>query len=446
MFKSDLVQSALSFMAKIGSGFAAYILFAIVSRNVGPEAFGQFSVLFSLAIMIGIAGSMGLQVFVVREIPKQRVAGNKKNERAVYRFSFLTLLFALPFILVVYGLSAPWIVDGSTVSTIAIGAGLAVFYAYSQTTFGMLRIQDATIFAVLTRDLLWRVLAIPLFIVLIGFVSGPLVGLAALFVALVPILLWHLIKINRHIKSNLNVEPGRKGEDWIQSIFGLGLVGVISSADFYIYTVLLGLLLNATEAGVFFAALKTAELLNMFLMAVTLVIAPKLSHYVATQNTELLQKHCNLGLLLQTVPLVISFLILFPMAKFILAFFDPSFGSYAPLLWLLALVMLFNSLTGATVLLMQVGNMHWLQVGLQGGFLLLSIAALPLLVAQYGVYGAAISFGLSKLLWNVAAIFFIRKNLKVDPSLLGFFRRGSGGLFGALDLMKDQFKTREQKA
>lgn len=81
IFASDLVQSALSFGTKLGSGFAAYILFAIISRLIGAESFGQFSIAFSLALMVGLAGSMGQQVFIVREVPKQRALSNPAGER-----------------------------------------------------------------------------------------------------------------------------------------------------------------------------------------------------------------------------------------------------------------------------------------------------------------------------------------------------------------------------
>jgi O-antigen/teichoic acid export membrane protein len=116
----------------------------------------------------------------------------------------------------------------------------------------------------------------------------------------------------------------------------------------------------------------------------------------------------------------------------VLSLFDPAFGAYWPLLWCLMGIMVLNALTGATVLLMQVGGMHWQQVALQGGFLLASLAALPWLAAAWGVYGVALAFGLSKLLWNLAAILLIRRNLGVDPSLAGLAR--GGGLAGALAL------------
>ena len=444
MFKSDLFQSGISFLVKIGSGFAAYVLFAVISRNISPAEFGEFSILFSLSILIGTGGSVGLQMFIIREIPRQRVAQDKKRERAVYRFARNVLFASIPITATIYLITSNILIDTKNWGAMIAGSFVAILFATSQATFGILRVHNFTIFAVLTRDLLWRIIALLFVLALAHKISGPQIGVYALAFALMPIVILHIAIIVRTTNGISKVALIKPAEKWLSSALGMGLVGIISSADFYIYTILLGLLLSTQEAGVFFASLKTAELLNMFLMAVTLVISPKLSHYVASNNQEKLQQYSNLGILIQTVPLLLSIALLLPLSKTILHLFDPSFAKYWPLLWSLALIMLFNALTGATVLLMQIGGMHWLQVFLQGGSLLLSIGLLPLFTYNLGVYGAVASFAISKLLWNIFAIHLIRKKLKIDPSIVGLFNKKGGGLAGAINLALSQLKPEKK--
>ncbi len=427
-------QSALSFGLKIGAGLAAYAFFALLARLLSTEDFGRFSVLFSLALLLGIGGSLGQQVFLVREVPRQREKGAPAAESGVYAFSLRLVLVGAPVAAALFVLLAHWLVPGLSGATLAAGAALVALYAVSQMTFGMLRVQEATLTALFTRDLLWRLLAMPLAALLALWLAGPLVGLAALALVLVPVIAWHGVLAWRHVRGQRPGPGPRLPRDWLNASAGLGLIGVISSADFYVYTVFTGWLVSVGEAGVFFAALKTAELLNTFLMAVTLVVAPRLSALIASGAREALQRQCNLALVLQSVPLLLSVLLLLPLSQLVLSLFDPAFGAWWPLLWCLMLIMVLNALTGATVLLMQMGGMHWQQVALQGGFLLASLACLPWLAAAWGVYGVALAFGMSKLAWNLVAIVLIRRNLGVDPSVAGLAR--GGGLAGVLALAR----------
>lgn len=445
ILKTDLLQSAISFAIKLGSGIAAYALFAIIARLSSPEEFGRFSILFSIAILVGIMGSLGLQVFMVKEQPKAHEQKDLATEAGLYKFGRLCLMWTAPITALIFTGVALWSVDGMTGPLTTFGVLLTLLYATSQATIGMLRVQEKTLFAIATRDLLWRVIAIVLFAAAVTLTDfdRAVIAIAALGLALLPVVISHCVLISQHTgKKFAAVTPELKKKAWIDTTAGLGLVAVISSADFYLYTIVLGILLSATDAGVFFAALKTAELLNMFLMAVTLIMSPKLSAMVAAKNRDGLQTQCNVNLVLQAIPLLPACLVLFVAAPYIMSIFDPNYAQYGNLLRMLGAVMLLNAMTGATVLLMQVGGMHWRQVCYQGGSLALSLAIMPWLVTAYGVYGAAIGFAIAKLLWNITAIIAIRKKLGVDPSLVGFIDKPSGGLSSAITALISQFKPR----
>jgi hypothetical protein len=64
---------------------------------------------------------------------------------------------------------------------------------------------------------------------------------------------------------------------------------------------------------------------------------------------------------------------------------------------------------------------------------------LPFLLKSFGIYGVAIAFIFSKLLWNALAIITIRKEKGVDPSLLGLFDAASGGARSAIGELGGQF-------
>lgn len=446
-FSSDVFQSGMAFAVKLGAGLASYSLFAIVSRASGPEEFGIFSIYFSAAMIIGIAGSFGQQVFLVKQVPKARVAADPGLELGVYYFSFVTTLIGA-------GAGALLFVCLSGLFTVAItttmlfaGALLCFAFTLSQTTLGALRVQNRTLFAISTRDLLWRILSLVFILGLTWqfFPAGQTMssGLALLVLGLtlMPILVMHCVFIFRDLKKQfVNVRLKIDKRSWLGNSAGLALIAVISSADLYLYTIVLGFLVPAEQSGVFFASLKTVELLNLFLMAVTLVIAPELSSMISRGDKDQLQRKCNNAIVLQGFPAILAGGLILIASPLFLWFFDPSYVESSNLLRLLVVGMLINALTGATVLLLQLGGLHWRQVAYQGGSLLVAVALLPMLVSMFGLMGAAVSFIISKSLWNILAVITIRAKLNVDPSILALFARKNGGLGAVLTELRDQVR------
>jgi O-antigen/teichoic acid export membrane protein len=440
-FKSNLIQSVFAFSVKLAAGISSYLIFVLLARIMGVDEFGLFSFCFSIIMIIGFSGNYGQQVFLVKQIPKERSHNNKGRELGAYYFSsFITLIAAiigfLTFLTLVY-------LDFIPLSfTEALIAGVLCFlFSVSQTTIGVLRVQDKTLFGIFTRDLMWRLLSIILVFIFMwmNMSVNTYSALLIFTLSLLPIVILHLKVIfdNFDFKGVIRSVQFR---EWFNVSSGLALIAVISSVDLYLYTIVLGNLLSKVDVGAFFVSLKTVELMNLFLMAVTLIVAPQISSLISSNKLHLLQKKCNEAILLQGVPALISGIFVLVFAEYFLGFFNEKYIEYVDLLRFLVVGVLVNALTGATGLMMQLGGMHWRQVVYQGGSLIVSLMLLPYLVTYFGIIGAGISFIISKVLWNFLAIVAIRKKLGVDPSLLGFFTRNPDGLIGTFKTLVTQYK------
>lgn len=261
--------------------------------------------------------------------------------------------------------------------------------------------------------------------------------IAILALTLVPIVADHLVRLLGHMRSAFRgVKATIPLKKWTIGSVGLMLVVSISSSDLYLYTILLRGYLDAKDVGAFFACLKTVELLNLFLMAVTLVVAPEISRSIAKKDRVAFQVVCNKAIVLQGVPCLAVTVLVVLFAPHILQFFDSELVIYANLLRFLAFGMMINALSGATVLILQVLGKQWRQVALQGGTLLVSLLLLPHLSAMIGIYGAAVSFIASKLVWNFLAIITIRSSSSVDPSIIGLLDKEAGGIDRTLKALR----------
>lgn len=431
ILKTDLFLSIFAFFIKIAAGGASYLLFVFYSREMGPSEFGVFSLIFSVIMMIALVSNFGQQTFIIKEIPRCTGKDRYSKEKGVYYFSYLSSVIGGVIGSIVFIGYTSFFYDNISITEKIYCCILIILFALSQSTLATLRINNKTMLGVITRDLIWRMLTILIFLYLVFFVISDgnkgiksVTGIKAFVYGLLPIIAIHILVINNDIFRKLkNTVPSFKIKEWLKVSSGFALIAFISSADVYLYTIIIAEYASTTEVGAVFASLKTVELLNLFLMAVTLIISPKLSEYVANNDFENLQRKCNVAILLQSVPVIIFSTLIFSFSSELLTIFDSSFKSYSTLLNLLAVGMIINALTGATVLLLQLGNMHWRHVLFQGSSVLLSIALLPYFYNNFGIDGIAYSFILSKLMWNILAIHSIKKHLFVDPSIFSFLSK-----------------------
>lgn len=428
--RSDAMQSIIAFGLKGGAGLANYGFFALAARLAGAETFGAFSILFSTAMIISLAGSFGQQTFLLKEVPKARAHSSIEDEIGAYRFAFTSSAIAAlvgGIVFIATSLTLPHPVEPS-----AIGAGalLCILYSMSQVTIAALRIEGRLQLALATRDVLWRVFAIAALAVLALSVRPDTTTLTAvLALALLPIVGAHAALILRRLpKLPEDARPRLRTHEWLKLSTGLMLIAMIAGADIYVYTITVGYLLPVNSAGAFFAAMKSVELLALFLLSVTLVIVPDLSRLIAANDREALQRKCNQAILVQSGPTLAVSLLMMVAAPYFMWLFRPEYVADANVLRILVLAMIVSALTGAGGSLMQLSGLHWRQVVYQAGSLIIAVALMLPLVSWFGLLGAAVSFLISKVLWNVLAAHAAYRHLGVDPSVLALvrtaFRRG----------------------
>ncbi|RIA35355.1 O-antigen/teichoic acid export membrane protein [Hephaestia caeni] len=429
LMRTDALQSVFAFLIKGGAGVANYIFFALAARLAGPSAFGAFSILFSAAMIIGLAGAFGQQTFLLKEIPRTRAQGLQGEEAGAYRFALLSSGIASLLGCFVFAGVSLLLPQRIPAMAIAAGATLCFLYSMSQVTVAAMRVQDRLQLAMGTRDVLWRLLSIAaLSIVGLFLRPGSTVLIGVLAAMLLPITILHLGLIRKGFPMSLR-DPRIVvlARPWLRMSWGLMLISVIAGADIYFYTLVIGYLVPAEEAGALFAAMKSVELLSLFLISVTLVITPELSHLLATGDREALQQKCKQAIIIQSLPTIGVSLVIIAAAPLFMWLFNPAYVAQAGVLRILALAMIVSALTGAGGMLMQLSGLHWRQVVYQGLSLLLGVVSMPFLVNVFGLMGAALSFLIAKLVWNVLAAYTIDRHLGVDPSILGLLRRREKG-------------------
>ncbi len=414
---------------KAGSGVFGFLMFAVISRVSGFEAFGKFSVIFSAAMLVGSIGSLGQQVFLVKEVARAKHAGDERLEMTTYSFSFVAALAGSLVSSALFAVVAQYFAPQYAGAAALGGAALCFVYALSQGTLGALRVQDSVILALGSRDLAWRMVATGIIaaIPLLFHDAAPGAGTVLLVMAAVlgVVVLWHAFEIKRRLRGRSFGLKGSLSHGWVKLSAGLALIAAISGANLYAFSIVLSAVVPVGMVGPFFASLRTVDVITLFHMSTIWVMGPRIARAVASGDSKQIQSECNTGLVIQCTPTILACLAVILFSRPLLVFFNPAYAPYAPVLSILAVGALINALTGATGLILQLINLHWRQVAIQGGSLALALALLPLLVDALGLTGAALAYLVSIFLWNVLAIASIRRKTGVDPSIFGLFGTGA---------------------
>lgn len=421
MLNTNMGQMATAFAIKIAAGVSSYGLFVGLAQYLGPHLFGAFSVMFSIAMVAGLAGSFGQQVFIVKETALARRDANSGHEKGVYIFSaIVTVTSGSAFALAAAIAAATQAAVPLNATQLILLSCLTLLYAVTQSTIGVLRAQDKVLYAIFTRDVYWRLLAGGgvAYLLLTNAEADLTVALSVLVAPLCVIALFHVHivwKAARALKNGLNI----KLRQWLETSWGMCIIAVIAGSDTYFFTLILAVIATETETGAFFASMRTVDVINMFLIATTLISANRLSKAAAAGQNREFQSVCNFLVLIQLIPVLVVCGALALFAEPVLSLFSGEYTEYGPTLRLLSLGVAVNALTGPTGLAMQIAGLHWLQVCYQGGALALCLATLPLTYTHFGLEGAAFSFILSKIIWNLLAVTTLAKRKSVNVSILG---------------------------
>ncbi|NRA18516.1 MAG: hypothetical protein HRU04_23765 [Oceanospirillaceae bacterium] len=418
----QIKSTILAVFLKIGAGLLGYIVFILVARIYSSEDYGSFTVLYSVLMILGLFSNFGQNSFFIRQIELARL-NLQFPVSYVYSFTLIATAFG-----VILG-SSIWslylfITNQFNFKLILVGIVFVCLFGMSQTLMSILRSHYETNKAIFYRDFIWRTLiVILLYFVLFSSLEESYESILIIFSStlLIPVLL--MINTLRKINEVQLVSFTNKSawdREWIMSSFGMTIIAVVSAADGYVFNILTAVFMTNTDAGAVFSSVKTIEIISIFMMAVSLIFSKDFSKCLAQSNTKMLQRKCNTAILLQAIPVLGCGIFVFIFGRYILLLFGAEYIKYASLLNIMCIGMLFNTLTGSTGSLMQLGKLHWQQVYLQTIALLIGCASMPLFILYFetGIIGVGYSYLIYKICWNVPAVIFIRSYLGVDPSII----------------------------
>ena len=379
------------------------------------------------AIIISAIAGLGFATGIMRYWPQYLVAGDNARAKDTAQLGYIaTLLASLSILIIVALISlvpafATNIGPPSFMITVAVLGGVIAFGDYST---NLLRAQGSTFVSMLPRDVLWRVATPAVAYIVWRFGAGlnGTVSLALAAAVLVLLTAWQAL----HIRSNTTALTANKIGDrgffkLMPSLIPLWAAGIVFAMIQQFDVVIVGSLLSKAEAGSYFAAQKTAQLLSLVLIAGGLATAPHMSALYHARKLVELQALCRKLAIVIAVITIAGFIFLVITGKILLSIFDPQFVAAYPILIALAIGTVVDAVSGPNAYLMQMTKFESAYLKILIGCYALVIAAQFMLIPRFGSFGAALASASGVVLWNVLAIVILRKKAGLDPSLLSLF-------------------------
>ena len=412
---------------KIASAVLSYFMLVCFARMLNEDDYGHFGVMLNIAIVLSAVVGLGLPTGIMRYWPGYLAKGDAAYAKGFHEGAqrILTIVGA---VLICLGAFASWLGWWSNALGFTLGAFLVALFAVGS-SFGdyyanALRAQEQVLWSMVPRDIVWRIIA-PVFAAAILYGAGGLTAGQA-FACCVVVMV--LVAVAQGIKSALvarrltgNVAAKTDWKQWRGPLIPLAGASILYAMVQQLDVVVIGAYLGAAEAGAYFAAQKTASLLGMVMIAGGLIAAPLMSAAFQAGKKDELQRICKLLALAIAMTTAIGFVVLAMLGKPLLSIFDPAYQSAYPLLLILGLGYAIDALAGPTAYLMQMTSLEGAYLRIMAVVYAFVLALQIMFVPKYGAFAAAGATALGVALWNIIAIYQLRRSIGVDSSILSFF-------------------------
>lgn len=405
-------KSSYALFFRIGSFAAAYLFTLVVARNLGPAAWGSFTLAFTVVQVLAIFSIWGLDNLIVRTLARIDTS-DKASLSAAYFQSLLVVLFfsvllsAALFLLreeiAVKIFGKPFLAEHLKTASLMLTPWSLIMF-HSSCFRGMKNMTGFTIFRMAVY--LIAALLMTVFIKLqkdeLPVSAFTISTAVVMIIAIISWMMFSGIQWSQVLKS-----PEFK--PLLQASTPMLITGSVFFILGWADNIFLGIFRSEYEVGIYDTAFKIAAAPAMVLVAINAIQAPVFSNLFHRGEMNKLRANVQKGsrLLFYTSVPVCLFIWLFP--ESLLGIFGKQFKSGATALIILAGGNLVNSLTGSVgVLLQMTGKQkeyNYIVLSAAGLNIILNVILIPL----YGINGAAIASASSKILQNCVAAWYVHK-------------------------------------
>lgn len=405
-------EALFPFLIRVAGAGAAFGLQILLARLMSADAYGGYVIAWSWILALGSVVSLGLGEVAVRILPRYQARGRHAQAALFFRWCMqavclaglaiagggIMLLFLLPLgeptltLLIVVAAGLPFI-------------AMEYFLEGAARSLGWFRFISISVYMVRPvliagTCLTLHGLGIPLTLPVAGIVTILCVAATALVAYLV--MAAHLPLARPEHRA-----PARLSRLWLLAAFPMLFVSVLEDMLPAFDVMLVGALLGAEDAAVYFAAGRILALAYFAQFAVIFVSGRILSMALADPDRSAAKRRLQEATTATFLATLVAVAITLVAGPMLLSWFGESFAAGFLPMCILAAGLVARSLAVSCHEYLLLAGQHWPLIAING-FALVALAGLSLLlIPLFGLIGAAIASALTMglrsalLLWQV---------------------------------------------
>lgn len=421
------LQLAASAAVLGGNVVLGYGVSVVLTRLLGLEGFGIYSVVIALVTMLTAPAFFGLPTLIGREVSWASSKGEFGLVAGLIRRSH-QFIFCVAAVMIL-GTFLVQLLAGKSSPALYWALPLILLMSLAAARSAMLRGIGRVLEGQWPEQLLRPALLIGLALAWVALdrlinptVAVALTGLAALVALGVSLVQWGLSKPT----ALKGVRPIYRDAAWLKAVIPFALSTGVLVISAQISLVILGALRGPGEVAIFRVSSQTAQLCALGYTAAIMNISPRIAAAFAASDRTLMQRTARQGALFATAFCVPAALVLIVGGKPLLSLmFGSTYGVGASVMAILACGQILNSAFGCGAsLLNMTGHERDCTIALGGGLVLQVLGSLAL-VPLWGATGAAIAGVIGILGSNIVLQQMAIARTGIDPAIwAGLLRRG----------------------
>lgn len=418
-------QGVVALVIKMASAALSFLMFAGIARSLDQAGFGLIGTAFSLATIAAAVGSMGQRVTAIRLVAAYDEQGRAAERSGLMRFSYVVLASGT---LVAGILAVIWVRRQSEVPTnlpfllgiVALSLALGIADLQSR----VLRPISGIVLTLLPKDVVWRlgIFLVGIFTVVSGATNGlsPTGWLWVMAVSLFAVIIVQFSAFDRLHRPQSPIRGAVKYRvrEWSAESIAPWFAIIVITGGPSLAVVLVGTTLSLETSGPFFATVRIAQLLALFMLAIEVVLSPNISRDIVAGRFDKLQDSCRTSAILGAGFAFGGWLVFVVAGDVVLNVFRDGFGVEHKALVIISFAYLVNTAAGPTAPLLLMSGRAKELARYQMISWSIGLAALIPAIRAFGTIGAAICLAAADIAWNLAAWRSIRKTMGIEPTVL----------------------------
>jgi len=426
-----LVEGASSaFLTRLLGLFFTFVLMICLARILGEEKYGVYVFVLAWLRVAVVFSNLGTDILLLRYVTVYRVSSSYNELKGILRATNLLALGTSCCIALAVTAFLRQVLGGLDPQLMNTFWGACVvlpLLALTSLQQSSLR-SSGEVARALIPELILHPLITGLFVTVLYITGSSAPSAAAVMVSFCLAVACSFIVGAKWLRASLPA-PAREAvpryhlKEWLKTSLPMMLVTGFFILTTRTDTLMIGILSNATQAGIYNTTSRIAVLIQFGMLSVQIRAGPMIAELYERKKPGELQRLLHLsaaGGTLFAIVIAFAFLVL---GRWILGFWGQAFEvGYVPLL-ILSAGQVANAATGMTGLTMTMTGrqniLAWVLGSTAAGNIILNLLLIPL----WGNIGAATSTLVASAVWNVFIVLYVRRKMGFDLLALRGFSR-----------------------